>query len=450
MNKQAHDRITAARIHVLQDYPFFGLKLIKLALVEDSSHPDMWVDGNSLGYNPEWAMTASFEDLKFWAAHCACHCILCHPLRREGRDQKDWDEATDRVVNAILAKSGLRPPRGVIVHDGYEEKSAEEAYHHVEFDDDGQDKNKKKKQGNEGVEDEIFGGGYKKSDDDSDHPGDDGDESDDDSGCSDGSDNKDTGEDSNRRQPGQCRDQSSDDGTKPSQSDKQEMEQDQSEELAALAQQAAAMGNLPACISRMVDAMLNKKMDWKEELAEYLLSFDKSDYSWSRPNRRFINKGLYLPSLQADGAIDHMVLAIDTSESVDQKKLSSFVAELNGILEQVTPNRITVILCSSYIKDVIELTRSEPFSHEIYGCGGTDLCPPFEWVEENGESPDLLVYFTDLQGPKPRIEPDYPVVWIDQTGTGDGGSSTDRFIKKNGAQFKGYWAPKFGRVIAIP
>ena len=59
MNKQAHDRITAARIHVLQDHPFFGLKLIKLDLVEDSSHPDMWVDGNSLGYNPEWAMNAS-------------------------------------------------------------------------------------------------------------------------------------------------------------------------------------------------------------------------------------------------------------------------------------------------------------------------------------------------------------------------------------------------------
>lgn len=415
MNKQAHDRITAARIHVLQDYPFFGLKLIKLDLVEDSSHPDMWVDGNSLGYNPEWAMNASFEDLKFWTAHCACHCILCHPLRREGRDQNDWDEATDRVVNAILSKSGLRPPRGVIVHDGYEEKSAEEAYHHVEFDDYGdKEKNKKKKQEN----------------------GESGE-----SGA---------GEDSKRRQPGQCRDQSSDDGTKLSQSEKQEMEQDQAEELAALAQQAAAMGNLPACISRMVDAMLNKKMDWKEELAEYLLSFDKSDYSWSLPNRRFIGKGLYLPSLQADGAIDHMVLAIDTSESVDQKKLSAFVAELNGLLEQVTPSRITVILCSTHIKDVIELTHSEPFSYEIYGGGCTDLCPPFEWVEENGESPDLLVYFTDLQGPKPRIEPDYPVVWIDQTGTGDGGSSTKEFIEHYGAQLKGYWAPKFGRVIAIP
>lgn len=42
------------------------------------------------------------------------------------------------------------------------------------------------------------------------------------------------------------------------------------------------------------------------------------------------------------------------------------------------------------------------------------------------------------------------VVWIDQTGTGDGGSSTKEFIEKYGAQFKGYWAPKFGRVIAIP
>src|SRR5574343_729042 len=220
MNKQAHDRMTAARIHVLQDHPFFGLKLIKLDMVEDSSHPDMWVDGNSLGYNPEWAMNASFEDLKFWAAHCACHCILCHPLRREARDPKDWDEATDRVVNAILAKSGLRPPRGVIVHDGYEEKSAEEAYHHVEFDDDGdKEKNKKKKQEN-GESGESGTG------DDSDDESESDDDSKSDSDDSNASDNKDTGEDTKRRQPGQCRDQSSDDGTKPSQSEKQEMEQD--------------------------------------------------------------------------------------------------------------------------------------------------------------------------------------------------------------------------------
>jgi hypothetical protein len=84
----------------------------------------------------------------------------------------------------------------------------------------------------------------------------------------------------------------------------------------------------------------------------------------------------------------------------------------------------------------------------------------FDWLRNSDYTPEFRspvafelcpIFFDKFFGTTPpRIEPDYPVVWIDQTGTGDGGSSTKEFIKEYGAQFKGYWAPKFGRVIAIP
>ena len=90
MNKQAFDRVTAARIQVLQTSPFYGLASMRFKLVEDAGHPDMWTDGETLGYSPTWALECSFDLLKGTIAHCAHHVALCHHLRRESRDEKLW------------------------------------------------------------------------------------------------------------------------------------------------------------------------------------------------------------------------------------------------------------------------------------------------------------------------------------------------------------------------
>jgi predicted metal-dependent peptidase len=51
-----------------------------------------------------------------------------------------------------------------------------------------------------------------------------------------------------------------------------------------------------------------------------------------------------------------------------------------------------------------------------YGGGGTRFSPPFNWVTQEGITPDIFVYFTDGYG---WVEanmlddgvPDYPVIW---------------------------------------
>ncbi len=48
----------------------------------------------------------------------------------------------------------------------------------------------------------------------------------------------------------------------------------------------------------------------------------------------------------------------------------------------------------------------------IYGRGGTRFTPVFEWLDESGRRPDLLVYFTDADGQFPKLEPGFPVLWL--------------------------------------
>jgi VWA-like protein DUF2201 len=43
--------------------------------------------------------------------------------------------------------------------------------------------------------------------------------------------------------------------------------------------------------------------------------------------------------------------------------------------------------------------------------GGTDFRPCFDWIEEQGTQPQMVVFLTDLYGSFPEKTPPYPVLW---------------------------------------
>jgi predicted metal-dependent peptidase len=395
MNNLARDRVIAARIQTLQSSPFYGLAAMRFELVEDESHSDMWTDGKTLGYSPKWAIDVSFDLLKGTIAHCAHHVALCHHLRREGRNEKNWNRACDVVVNSAMDEAGFALPKGVKVNKADAEKAAEEIY-----------------------------GGYIDPPNNP-HGG--------------GKGNKEGDDPSKSDQPGECKDQENADGSSLSESQVEQAIQEQMQDTAALAQQAKGIGDLPAGIARQINKLLYPQQDWSEQLRDFMLNLAKSDYSWSRPNRRFIHQGLYLPSLHSETDMGKIVIAVDTSGSINKRKLSQFCSEINGIFEQVNPESVTVIYCDMRIKSVAEFSRDEyPIEFECAGGGGTDLRPPFQYVADNDINPDVFLYFTDLGGTTPETAPHYPVVWIDQNDSGES------FLSQYGLM------PSFGRMIGIP
>jgi len=152
-------------------------------------------------------------------------------------------------------------------------------------------------------------------------------------------------------------------------------------------------------------------VDWKEMLWQFVDRNSRTDYSWTQPNRRYIHFGLYLPSLKSE-ELRPIVVAIDTSESIDKDMLEHFSAELTAILESYRTN-CTVIYCDANVQNVEEFGSDDlPIVLKPKGGGGTDFRPPFRYADKNGLSPSCLVYLTDMWCSQFPDEPDYPVLWL--------------------------------------
>ncbi len=86
-----------------------------------------------------------------------------------------------------------------------------------------------------------------------------------------------------------------------------------------------------------------------------------------------------------------MLLAIDTSGSVNDNELKEFFNEIDHIHK--TGSDITVIQCDTAISNIA--TYKPNHEIKIYGRGGTSFQPVIDYYNENIHKFTSLVYFTD-------------------------------------------------------
>ncbi len=77
--------------------------------------------------------------------------------------------------------------------------------------------------------------------------------------------------------------------------------------------------------------VLHPPADWRSVLREFVSAHARNDYSWARPNRRFLAQGLYLPGLHSEELGD-VVLAVDTSGSVGDRRAGRVRRRTEGLL----------------------------------------------------------------------------------------------------------------------
>jgi len=129
----------------------------------------------------------------------------------------------------------------------------------------------------------------------------------------DGDDSEDNGgEDSNEEEGFDSHDW--DGAEEMSDQEKKDLERDIDQ---ALRQGAILAGKMKGGVPQQVKDMLESKIDWREALREFITSFcmDKDISTWRRPNRRWVDKDVYLPSLIGE-SVGRIVLACDTSGSM--------------------------------------------------------------------------------------------------------------------------------------
>ena len=178
---------------------------------------------------------------------------------------------------------------------------------------------------------------------------------------------------------------------------------------------AKAEGKAPGQVSETIRDAHAGTLDWRTLLRQYMVDAVKRDYSWSVPNRRFIDGGLYLPSIRTDG-IESIAVIIDTSASIwcRPQILEMFWSEVRQVVLDIQPEEVIVLQVDTVLQDIGEYSMGElPGEIELKGRGGTDFRPGFAWLEEQGKQPGVCLYLTDMECTSyPDTEPQFSVLWI--------------------------------------
>ena len=128
------------------------------------------------------------------------------------------------------------------------------------------------------------------------------------------------------------------------------------------------------------------------------------------PSKKLLYEHIYLPSATSN-TLD-LVIAVDSSGSVDEILLGRFIAEVESLLETFGDYRIELLVCDAKIRSHRQFYPGEPVDFILKGGGGTDFRPVFEWIDLHAPTAPLLLYFTDLDGRFPDTEPFIDTVWI--------------------------------------
>jgi predicted metal-dependent peptidase len=192
----------------------------------------------------------------------------------------------------------------------------------------------------------------------------------------------------------------------------QQAQQQSQQALAQAYQEAKQRGELPAGMDKFVGDLLTAKVDWRNVVREFITANAKVDVSWSRPSRKWLAQGHYLPSLSGQ-SLGVVVILNDTSGSLDSMEWRTlFRSEVEGIMDSAMPRKVVVMHHDSIVQRV---ETWEPGDCSIpwnpCGGGGTDHRPCFEAISALDEPADLVISMTDLCTVFPASTPPYPVLW---------------------------------------
>ncbi|MEJ2591554.1 MAG: VWA-like domain-containing protein, partial [Candidatus Thiodiazotropha sp.] len=311
--------------------------------------------------------------------------------RRQHRTKLHWDMACDYAINPLLIGDGLKPPPGSLYLPQFDGMTAEEIYPCLDEKDD-----EKPLDNHVYDEDNTKGAGSGRSEKDmspkdQDKP------------------TENEGDESDQQQSGSGAAASQPPPLSPDEAETLNIQWQQ--RMAGAAQQAMQVGKLDGAMARMVDHLLQPQLPWRLLLARYMTVVARDDFSYMRPSRR--EGEFILPSLRSNQV--ELVVALDTSGSIQDQEMGEFLAEINALKGQMRA-RVTLLACDSAIAEgapwIYEAWEEFALPAKITGGGGTSFEPVFDWVETQGVRPDLLVYFTDAEGAFPKQEPQYPVIWL--------------------------------------
>lgn len=343
---------------VQKDTTFFCDIAFSLKYVWTEDVPTAATDGVHMYLNPEWFMQWSPEQRTGLILHESLHVAYMHMLRKQHRDAKLYNIAADHVINLVITERGMKIPDGGYCDSQYSGLSSEEVY--------GLLKKEAEQNPNSPLNSPEMGGGM--GEDLLDPP----------AGVS-----AEEVELAVQNTLIRAQIRSKEEGDKP--------------------------GTIPGELEVFINSLLNPKLPWHKILRKYLTSFSKSDYSFKKPNKRFMPE-YYLPSMVSHSLMN-ITVAVDISGSVTDHEFHTFVSEIAGILKTMKPKEITLIQFDTRIQSIDVLKNTNDLMNvDFTGRGGTDIQELINWTNEN--KPQLLMVFTDGEFRFKNTSTKQNVLWI--------------------------------------
>ena len=361
-------KIEKALTELVLDQPFFAVLAMKLQIIESTETETFSTDGKSLYVNPEFLKELKPKEVVTVLAHEVLHCAMNHITRApSGYDHKVWNRAVDNEANWCLEEynQGQKvqpfpfPFRDSIeMQDRFRGVACESVYKQLM-------KEPQQQQHQDGA-----GAGTGKG----------------------------------KKEPGK----SLGDVMPVKPEEKAELEQSWQQAVVQAVKVSKNKGKIPGAIQELVKELTSTKLDWKQLLRDFLSQAASEDWSWRKVNQRYSGEFSF-PSLYNEKA-GHVVFAIDTSGSINADILAEYLAEAQQCLDELQPEKLTVVYCDSKINKVEDFGPGDKIPLRLVGRGGTDFRPVFELFKD--EAPKVLIYLTDLMGTFPTEEPDFPVLWV--------------------------------------
>jgi predicted metal-dependent peptidase len=397
-----------AKMMLNDNFVFFATLAMNLEAIETRAVPTACTDGTYLWFNPDYMASLTPSEQLFLVAHETLHPALGHCWRIGHRDPLLANMAADYVINDILADvKDVKLPAGVLFDKTIsrnakgELRSFEQVYAVL--------LEKMEKQGGRPQAEKGQGGSK---------PGQQSKGQGDGSGAAKGALGPAAGTPQDGPQgptpmpncpTGDFIAAPNPEAGKRDDTTKSETDWQIAFEQAVKVAQAA--GCLPGGMAGVAIQAREPKVDWVAELKEFMTRNLASDYSFARPNRRFLADGLYLPGVVKEG-VGEIVLGVDTSGStMSYQKL--FASEFCGIINEARPEKIHVVYWDASVQATAEFTPDEfDMEYKPKGFGGTTPEVMFQWVEAQGLNPKALICLTDMEFYCDPKEPGYPVLWV--------------------------------------
>ena len=165
--------------------------------------------------------------------------------------------------------------------------------------------------------------------------------------------------------------------------------------------------SLPAALLSELQLILSErqpKLDWKRMVRIFCAASGRTriQHTLKRVSKRYGTR----PGIKVK-RLKRLLVAVDTSGSIDQKMIEAFFIEIHAAWRAGA--MVHVVECDAKVQRDYAYSGKTPAM--IAGGGGTDFEPVFRWMQDRSRF-DGLLYLTDGCGTAPITRPGCRLLWV--------------------------------------